>query len=383
MQTDAAQPAGAPGSELSQEHAWLMQLCRQITGDADSAEDLAQETLLAAWRQRAQLRDPARRRQWLAAIARNLCRRWLRRRAANRTLLPVWSADVTETPGEFNLELELERDELAMLLDRALALLPAPTRELLIERYVHDSPHAEAAARLGISPGAAMKRIERGKLLLRRVLTTELRPEAQAYGLVEPDEGEWQPTRIWCYCCGRQRLLGRFIHAQGDFTLRCPICSAEGANMAFGIDLTLFTGVKGYRSALSRLNNAAYDSYAPALGTGMARCFNCQRPTRLHIDASRSYPARLGADGPLLFTACEHCRLQSNQVLTGLTFTLPAGQRFWREQSRIVAMPVRHVSAGGRPALLVGFASLISAARLEALYDQQTLALIQIDATKG
>lgn len=153
--------------------------------------------------------------------------------------------------------------------------------------------------------------------------------------------------------------------------------------MAFGIDLTLFTGVKGYRSALSRLNNAAYDSYAPALGTGMARCFNCQRPTRLHIDASRSYPARLGADGPLLFTACEHCRLQSNQVLTGLTFTLPAGQRFWREQSRIVAMPVRHVSAGGRPALLVGFASLSSAARLEALYDQQTLALIQIDATKG
>lgn len=383
MWTEAARPTGEPEPELRQEHAWLIQLCRQITGDADSAEDLAQETLLAAWRQRQQLRDPARRRQWLAAIARNLCRRWLRRRAATRTLLPAWPADATDTPDAFDFELELERAELATLLDRALALLPATTRTLLIERYVHDSPHAEAAARLGLSAGAAMKRIERGKLLLRRVLTTEMRPEALAYGLVEPDDAAWQPTRIWCYSCGRQRLLGRFIHAQGDFTLRCPTCSASGKTMAFAIAPELFSGVKGYRSALGRLVDVAFASYEPALGQGMARCYGCRQPTRLYMCSGDTAAATPLGTEPLLYTVCEHCGLGTNQLLSGVTLGLPASRRFWREHSRIYTLPVRQVHVNGRPALLTGLASRGSAARLDALYDQQTLALIQIDEVKG
>src|ERR1700760_4789414 len=65
----------------------LVGLCAAISGDADAAEDLAQETLLEAWRHRSKLvaHDGADR--WIAAIARNVCLRWGRTRG--RLPIPV------------------------------------------------------------------------------------------------------------------------------------------------------------------------------------------------------------------------------------------------------------------------------------------------------
>jgi RNA polymerase sigma-70 factor (ECF subfamily) len=103
----------------------------------------------------------------------------------------------TEEPADdLDMEVELERHELAELLDRALGLLPTTTRRVLVERYVHDSPHAEIAARLGLSADAVSMRLTRGKLLLRRALTAELREEATAYGFYDPDTDGWQETRV-------------------------------------------------------------------------------------------------------------------------------------------------------------------------------------------
>ena len=50
----------------------LVRLCRQMTGSAEVAEDLAQETLLEAWRLLDRLREPAGLSAWLSAIARNI-----------------------------------------------------------------------------------------------------------------------------------------------------------------------------------------------------------------------------------------------------------------------------------------------------------------------
>src|SRR5258707_6257256 len=97
--------------------------------------------------------------------------------------LAARAADVT---------LELERDELARLLDRALALLPAETRQVLIARCVEESPQAEVAARLGVSEGAVAVRLQRGKLALRRVLAGELRAEAADFGMFAPGPAGWQ-----------------------------------------------------------------------------------------------------------------------------------------------------------------------------------------------
>jgi DNA-directed RNA polymerase specialized sigma24 family protein len=43
---------------LPAEHARLVRLCTHLTGDRDAADDLAQETLIEAWRQQHKLVDP-------------------------------------------------------------------------------------------------------------------------------------------------------------------------------------------------------------------------------------------------------------------------------------------------------------------------------------
>lgn len=58
----------------------LVRLCRQVSGSADAAEDVAQETLLEAIRLLDRLRDPDGVSAWVAAIARHVCRRWSRAR---------------------------------------------------------------------------------------------------------------------------------------------------------------------------------------------------------------------------------------------------------------------------------------------------------------
>ena len=63
----------------SQERTRLVRLCATITRSSEAAENLAQETLLEAWRHLEGLRDPDKRAQWLSIIARNVCRRWNRR----------------------------------------------------------------------------------------------------------------------------------------------------------------------------------------------------------------------------------------------------------------------------------------------------------------
>src|SRR5215472_11653127 len=61
------------------ERARLVRLCTRLTGDAAAADDLAQETLLEAWRSQQALRAPDRFSAWLSGIARNVCLRWMRR----------------------------------------------------------------------------------------------------------------------------------------------------------------------------------------------------------------------------------------------------------------------------------------------------------------
>src|SRR5260370_16321242 len=165
------------------ERASVVQMCGRLAGKMDVAEDLAQEALLEAWRNLHTLRDPEHFSQWLSGIGRNVCLRWTRARSRERVRIIAYRGD-SENPMEdleetladaFDLEIELERKELADLLDRALALLPPETRTVLVERYIAEAPLTEIAASRGIPLGTAAKRLQRGKLAFRRILTTDLR----------------------------------------------------------------------------------------------------------------------------------------------------------------------------------------------------------------
>lgn len=152
---------------LQAEHSRLVRLCAQISGNVQAADELAQETLIEAWRNAHKLVDPDGVTYWLSAIARNVCRRWARHQGrldARQATFPSTEEAFVAGPDSFDLAWELERDDLAHLLDRAMALLPPQTRQILIQRYLEESSLAEVAARLRLTENAVSVRLHRGRL---------------------------------------------------------------------------------------------------------------------------------------------------------------------------------------------------------------------------
>ncbi len=144
------------GAWLDSERRRLVRLCASITGDQAVAEDLAQETLLEAWRHRHKLREPSGADRWLSAIARNVCYRWARRRGRDSVLVGDLDAELPDCTGD-----DLGHDELDEELERALARLSGATRDMVVLHYVHGLPHAEIAVRHGLSEEAVSMRISR------------------------------------------------------------------------------------------------------------------------------------------------------------------------------------------------------------------------------
>jgi RNA polymerase sigma-70 factor (ECF subfamily) len=360
--------------------------CARRTGDPDAAEDLAQQALLEAWRKADRLCGPAVREAWLLGIARNVCLRWARARGvAARRLVRLEEPDgapADEPADDCDLEVELERDELARLLDRALALLPPATRAVLIGRFIEESPQAEVAARLGLTEGAVEARLQRGKLALRRVLTGELREDARAHGLLPSDDGGWQETRIWCGTCGVRKLVGRFGEGR-DLWLDCPDCPGRGrtaqmrawvAERAHGIRLAeALAGVKGFKPASNRLLAHNYAVFKDGIAGRTARCLRCGDEAPLRVDT------RAFAGYRDVRTSCPRCGWASGIATTAaVALNRPEAWAFQRAHGRVRTLPGRAVEAAGVPALVATMETLTGAARLEVVLTRDTLEVIGV-----
>lgn len=253
--------AGASEALAARERRQLVRLCARLTGDAMSAEDLAQEALLRAHRSREHLRAPELRQAWLDGIARHVCLDWIGRRRRERQLF--CAHPLPEAPDALDLDRELDRHEIVSLLDRAMDRLPEATRAVLMDHYVSDLPQSDIALRHGCSEGAVAMRLQRGRQMLRDLLLTDFRADATELGLVNPgDAPGWRPTRLWCTTCGVRRLRARFQPDWG-IHLECRDCTRGQAvllrlegHTPFGEMTTaqLFAGVHGVRRAVDRVS---------------------------------------------------------------------------------------------------------------------------------
>jgi RNA polymerase sigma factor (sigma-70 family) len=141
----------------------------------DVAEDLLEETWLRLVKHARRLDEDTRLGPWLFTVARNLHVSYVRSRlledSATGRLMAFWSSGASPpSPFEATAAGELERR-----IERALASLPAASREVLLLVGVADLDHSDAADVCGITPQALRQRLHRARALLTRALDTDTR----------------------------------------------------------------------------------------------------------------------------------------------------------------------------------------------------------------
>jgi hypothetical protein len=144
----------------------------------------------------------------------------------------VWVADrVADIAGEETM-LGGKRARLVRLLDPTMALPPLETRRVLLEHYLAGSPQGKKALRLALSRGAVATKLQHGRLVLRRLVATEVRQDAPRLGLVDEAVDHWHETRIRCQAFGQRRLIGRLSPTRSEFWLRYPAgCAIRAATI--------------------------------------------------------------------------------------------------------------------------------------------------------
>ena len=137
---------------------------RTLTGDSEQAEDLAQETLLQAWRCREQFRPGTNLRAWLSTILRNRFYSSQRRRK--------WRAEYDQEIMERTLvapddpEANVDLDDVR----RGLAMLPDFQREALILVGAGGLSYEEVANIMGCPVGTVKSRVRRARDELQAIL---------------------------------------------------------------------------------------------------------------------------------------------------------------------------------------------------------------------
>jgi RNA polymerase sigma-70 factor (ECF subfamily) len=148
---------------------YVYRFALQLAGDPDAARDIAQETMLRAWRHRRRLRDKQAARQWLLAIAVNVWRDELRRRRRH----PVSPIPASGDPPahEAPASQVLTRREAIALVKLRMAQLPPRQREVLYLRAFEKLSLKEIAGVLSIGVNAVKVNLWHARQSLRRTLS--------------------------------------------------------------------------------------------------------------------------------------------------------------------------------------------------------------------
>ena len=148
----------------------------------EDAEDVAQEAFVRAFRKLSSFRAESKFSTWLISITINEARTRLRRQALVRMepldqlpdedkgISPALLRDWREIPSE-----AVERDEVRVLIQRAVEQLPEIYRQVFLLRDVEELTINETAEALNISIPSVKVRLHRARMMLQKQLAPQLR----------------------------------------------------------------------------------------------------------------------------------------------------------------------------------------------------------------
>ncbi len=163
----------------------LRRMARRLCGNRADADDLVQETYLAALRHFDQFRPGTNCRAWLFTILRN---RFINHaRQQGRWVLAVDGPEPWEWPRDLPAAIPTPEEELSRRgLDRpvreALSQLPLRFRRTFLLAEVLGYSHKEVAAACGVPTGTVMSRLFRARRFLRRALGRDSGGQANGNG---------------------------------------------------------------------------------------------------------------------------------------------------------------------------------------------------------
>jgi len=149
-------------------------LARWLARNEPDAEDVVQEACLRAFRFYASFHG-GNARAWLLAIVRNTYYTWLEKNRAQMQNVEftddtVAAVDYDMTTTADSVERLLQEDDTRQLVRRALEMIPAEFREVIVLRELEDLSYREIAQVADIPLGTVMSRLSRARKLMLKAL---------------------------------------------------------------------------------------------------------------------------------------------------------------------------------------------------------------------
>jgi RNA polymerase sigma-70 factor (ECF subfamily) len=147
----------------------ILSVARRMLGRESDAEDVAQETFVAAYKALSRFHFDSKFSTWLYRIAVNKCTDSLRARRAETVSLDVADGDSSaahEVADEDTPYSELAHAELAWELDKGIQALPHLYRESFVLRHIEGLDYEEMSAILGVHRDTLKMRVYKARTML-------------------------------------------------------------------------------------------------------------------------------------------------------------------------------------------------------------------------
>lgn len=374
----------------------LLRLAHQQGVSPDAADDVVQEALVEAWRHLEHLRSPERFDAWLSGICRNVSLRWNRTHSITIQRQESLSTSVGAEQDSFCSAIELDipdplaidpaeelsRQDLAILLDRAMGYLPSTTRKALELHYLAEIPQNETALQLGLTINALEVRLHRARRQLRQVLSNELRDDAESFGMaLDKDMAQgWRNTGIWCFTCGQHRMSGTFEPSPNgkiNLRLRCPSCSpANNFDVVNTFGIVQLGNLRSFRPAMKRAISEVPQFYKRALTQRTVRCPECGTTASIRGIEQYTVPIPF-LPRFYLIIECPNDGALASGVISACLYH-PTVQQFFVQHPRFIIDSEHLIERDGQEVIQILLVDVTSASTLTMFVLPQTLEIVDI-----